>query len=396
MRGKAIVWILLLVLLAAGGGTATWLLWDRSSPEEKIGHELRELLLSRQTPDGAFGYDLGAKADFWNTGEAVAAFAAFGQATDHDLIRDKLRYCLSGNLPTPVPGVELPHGGWPVDSGDTVGAGEPTGWVGIGLGVAHARLGAEFDADAAAVRDFLLALQNPDGSFSSVFIGPEGGRSSATQDCLLALLVLDTVKAEKHPAVVDAVVKGLEWFGESFDTEAKVWHPRVRRGWKQRGTVPGCSEMTAWVTLEALDYLAEAKREAPLKAREAIRAYAENFRSDHRALDSALPANKSDYQFNIPQGYSATWGAFGHRWSWFPYRTLCVVRLAATPGLPRGEDWSKEAAWNVEQLANFRQAIDRGATFQVSDGLLVASILSHREAGHPKRGSLLDLIRSLR
>ncbi|GIW71810.1 MAG: hypothetical protein KatS3mg102_1352 [Planctomycetota bacterium] len=390
--------VLVLLLFGAAGAVAWWFVTRARSPEARAVHYLRAELLARQAPGGTFGHMIHAAPDYWTTGEAAAALAACFEPADRERLRHQIAYCLQGALAAPFPGtgLEAPHGGWPLDlSADTIGGGEPSGWVGTAVGMAWLRLGAELHEAAARTRAFLLAIQNPDGSFSSVLIGPQAARTSASQDCLLALLVLESVPPVPSPEGAAAIERAARWFGDTFDLEAGVWYPRVRRGWRQRHTVPGLSEMSAWLLLEARDVLARAGRALAPSATRALQQYAARYEPDRREeLATVLPADRQDYQFDLPPGAVTMWGKFGHRWSWYVYRALCSTRLAASTGLPRTAAWAGEAAWLREQLPRYLQALRDAPTFQLAESLLMAAILAYRPLGHPARGSLVDLVRS--
>lgn len=387
---------LLLVLLGAGGFLWWWRAHRRTT-EQRVAARLHEATRERAGDQGLFGYQMGIPPDIWSTGEACAALAAYGDPDDLPFIRRMVDYTVQTRLPKPPPGYKVPHGGWPIDPGDTIGAGEPTGWVGCAIGMAALRLGKSVEPAVRDMRAMLLGLQNPDGSYSSVFIGPEAARTSATQDALLALIVLTAASGGQDAAMLDAIEHACGWFGTTFDPQARVWYPRVRLGWKNRATVPGCSETTVWLLLEARDLLRAAGRELPPEARTALESFAEAFRPDHRTnLRAALPADRYDYQFDLPEGQRTTWGRFGHRWSWFPYRMLCVTRLANTPGLPRKAEWKREEAWLLEHLEPFAVDLKKLPTFQLSESLFMASIIASRPADHPRRGSVVDLIERAR
>jgi hypothetical protein len=394
-RGGALLVLALVALLALAGGLAWWYASQPKSPEDAAALRLHAAVLERAGDEGLFGYVLGEPPDIWSTGEACGALAAYGDPGDHAFIRRMVDYTVETRLAEPMEGIDAPHGGWPIDPGDTIGAGEPTGWVCASVGLAWLRLGDDVLDAAQEARALLLALQNPDGSFSSVLSGPEAARTSATQDALLAMLIHAAVARSDDAELLAAIERAAGWFGETYDPKARVWYPRVRHGWKSQATVPGCSETTVWLLLNARELLLEAGRKLPAKAEAALDSFAQGFRSDHRdKLATAMPAERHDYQFDLPEGYVTTWGKFGHRWSWLPYRALCVARLASAAGTPRKREWQEEEAWLREQLGPFSMELGKLPTFQVSETLFMLSILRNRPVDHPKRGSLIDLIRS--
>jgi len=394
---------ILLVLLVLVGGLALAAkngllpLGGGDGPEAAVAGALRKELHARLGRDGAFGYMVTLPSDAWSTGEGMAGLAAFGDPRDAALCGKLGEYILSRGVMRSNEKGAMAFGGYPVATGDTVGAGEPTGYAIAGIGLARARYGLNLDLEARRFLTFLIAQQNPDGSFGSVFsLGEQAARASAVQDCVLGLLTLEAGEEKPTPAAVEAITKAATYIGKSFDKKAGGWPPRQRRSWGGGKLVPGCSEAYAWILLECGDYLRDAGSALPTVADTALLDYAAAFEPQPHPLEFLPATDAEDYVFEVPSGEKTSWGGAGHRWCWIVWRMLAVERIAAMPGNARAEEWKAEATRLRNRMKELPQVLATSFTFHVAESLLMTSLLRDAPDGSTIRASLWRRLRAER
>ncbi len=357
---------------------------------------LHQQVLARRSRDGADGYMVTFPSDSGSTAEALAGIAAFGDAGDKDLAASLARWILERDraVHRPAPdGGAARFAGWPFSTGDTLASGEPTGYCVAAIAIARGRYDLPLEADTRRLARHLVAMQNPDGSFGTLFGVPDTARASSVQNCLFGLLAADAVEKPPTPEVVEAVKKCTAYIGEGYDDKAKGWFPRRRRAWGQRKIIPGLSESYVWLLLESRDYLAAAGQKLPAPAEAALRDFAGALApSDALAPETLEAAEEEDYAFEIAPGETTGWH-HGARWCWLAWRALAVERLVHMPDNPRVPDWAAERERLRPKIAALPKALETGFTFHVAESLLMTGTLRARAPDDPERGSVLALIR---
>jgi len=382
-----------------------------AAAEAKTIRDLEQLLFGKRSRDGAYSDAWERSADPWGTSIALAGLVLDGERIGDvppphlELLVQKLRESAfrapAGNCTGwtwPKPGDIL---GWPynIDLNDNTACLEATASVAVAFALAHGRIdGVDLRDDLRGVRTYLLKVQNEDGSWASIPVcGPDGAMIGATADGLHALTLVTKALGDKDPASLRAMASAIGWLASKYSRSRHLWFANPRLQWSNRKRIEGLTERTLLNLLDGKSFLEECGVVVPPEADAVVRDFAEAHAPDDPSQwqdgwGTVGRAAETDYQFKRPEACASDMN--DDRWLWWPWRLLVATALANEPGVPRAEDWAREARRLHRGMPAVHTALTAGADpWMVGEAILAANVV--RTAARPggKAVSLVDLVK---